>query len=173
MIQQQGDAAKIAWIKETHPKLSAGELLHIPGLTSLREASKALMEFTEPKARTFIATDFDRKAGGSPSSWDHFEDYASENKGDAWFVDARTDANIEKVAVWSFEPWRAGAEGPEGEPVGKRIVVSPARHDEKREKMEEAQYVEERKKYWKEKREKEDAEDKEDEEAEEEEEGEL
>ena len=56
--------------------------------------------------RVFIATDWNRN--GAPSSWEQFVDYAAENKGDAWFVDARTDQLADNIAVWSYEPWRKG-----------------------------------------------------------------
>lgn len=168
VIQQQGDSAKIEWLKETQLKLSDGDILNIPGLSSFKEASKILMKMSAPREeRVFIAMDWNRN--GSPSSWEQFVDYAAENKGDAWFVDARTDQLADNIAVWSYEPWRKGMTQEEGEPLGQKIVVQARRHDENREKMEEEQYIELRKKYWADKkaqREKEDAEDEEEEEEE-------
>lgn len=121
------------------------------------------MSLTDPQVQVFICADFDKK--GTPQKFDNFRDYAAENKGDAYFVDARANVDAEKVSVWTYQPWRVGMEQKEGEPLGQRIVVREVRTDENREKIEEKQYIEERKKYWKEQRDKEDREDAEDEEA--------
>jgi len=170
VLQQQGDSAKIAWLEETQLKIENGDILNIPGLTSFKEASKILMAKSKREKilyRVFFATDWNRN--GSPSSWEQFIDYAAENKGDAWFVDARTDQLADNIAVWSYEPWRKGMTQEEGEPLGQRIIVQSRRHDEDREKIEEEQYIELRKKYWADKkaqRQKEDAEDEEEEEEE-------